>query len=176
MTDRDRRLRAVPDGAADPGRDPDGAVTVVVRREPGYVLVTASGEIDIAVVPALRACLWPPLAAGEPVVADLGRVGFIDAAGLGVLAAAAGRAAAHGTSLHVACARPQTRRLLRLTGIDRAVRLAGTVAEAAVAAAGAPGAPGHGGRRVSPGGRGAGARTGHRIEPARNAGPAQGVV
>jgi len=96
-------------------------VTVVARREPGYVLVTAAGEIDIAAVPALRACLWPPLAAGEPVVPGLGRVGFIDAAGLGVLAAAAGQAAAHGTRVHVACARPQTRRLLRLTGIDRAV-------------------------------------------------------
>ena len=44
--------------------------------------------------------------------------------------AAAGRAAAHGGGLQVVCARARTRRLFRLTGLDRAVGLAGTVGEA----------------------------------------------
>jgi hypothetical protein len=47
-----------------------------------------------------------------------------------VLAGAAGRAAAHGGGLHVVCARDRTRRLFRLTGLDRPVGLAGTVGEA----------------------------------------------
>ena len=47
-----------------------------------------------------------------------------------MLAGAAGRAAAHGGSLHVVCARDRTRRLFRLSGLARRVGLAGTVGEA----------------------------------------------
>ena len=47
-----------------------------------------------------------------------------------MLAGAAGRAAAHGGSLHVVCARDRTRRLFRLTGLARRVGLAGTVGAA----------------------------------------------
>jgi anti-anti-sigma factor len=67
---------------------------------------------------------------GHPLVADLDRVSFIDAAGLGALAGAARRAAAHGASLRVVCARPRIRRLFRVTGLDQAVPLAGTLDEA----------------------------------------------
>lgn len=141
MTSRGRRLRAVRSGKAGTGRGRAKTVTIAVCPEPGYVLVKLSGEIDIATVPALSACLRPLVSGGSPVAADLDQVSFIDAAGLGVLAAAARLAAAHGASLHVACARPQTRRLLRLTGLDRLVGLVGTTAEAVSAATGAAGAP-----------------------------------
>ncbi|HEY0998035.1 MAG TPA: STAS domain-containing protein, partial [Streptosporangiaceae bacterium] len=60
-------------------------------------------------------------------------------AGLAVLVGAAKRAAAHGGSLHVVCARPQTRQLLQLAGLDRALRLARTLAEALQALPAAPG-------------------------------------
>ena len=58
---------------------------------------------------------------------DLNRVTFTDSSGLGALIGAARRAAAHGGSLHAACARPPTRRLLWLTGVDRRIPLAATV-------------------------------------------------
>jgi anti-sigma B factor antagonist len=108
----------------------DQALTIRVRREPGYVIVIVAGEIDFATVPRLRARLFALAAVGCPLVVDLDQVSYIDAAGLGALVSAARRAAVHGTSLHVVCARPQTRRLFRITGLDRVVPLAGTLAEA----------------------------------------------
>jgi anti-anti-sigma factor len=101
-----------------------------VRYEPEYVLVTLVGEIDYAAVAGLRERLFALTASGRQVVVDLDRVSFIDAAGIGVLAGAARRAAVHGSTLHVVCARRQTRRLFRLTGLDRVVSLDGDMAEA----------------------------------------------
>jgi anti-sigma B factor antagonist len=109
------------------------ALTIRARREPGYVIVSVAGEIDIATVARLRERLFALAVGGLPVVADLDEVSFIDATGLGALAGAARQAAAHGVSLHVVCARPQTRRLFRVTGLDRQVPLARDLAEALVA-------------------------------------------
>ncbi len=106
------------------------ALTIRARRGPGYVIVSVAGEIDIATVDRLRERLSALAAAGLPLVADLDQVSFIDATGLGALAGAARQAAAHGVSLHVVCARPQTRRLFRVTGLDRQVPLARDLAEA----------------------------------------------
>jgi anti-sigma B factor antagonist len=108
----------------------DEALAVRVRHEPGYVLVIVAGEVDFACVARLRERLFPLAAAGRPLVADLDRVTFIDAAGLGALAGAARRAAAAGTSLRVVCGRPRIRRLLRVAGLDQAVPSAGTLGEA----------------------------------------------
>ncbi len=101
-----------------------------VRYEPEYVLITLAGEVGFAVVASLRERLFALAVSGRPMVADLDRVSFIDAAGLGVLAGAARRAGRHGSSLHVVCARRQTRRLFRMTKLDRVIPLAGTIAEA----------------------------------------------
>ena len=105
------------------------ALTIRVRREADYVLVRLAGEVDIATVAGLRERLWALAADGTSLVADLDQVTFIDAAGLGALADAAVRAAAHGSRLHVVCARHQTRRLFRITGLDRRIPLATTLAE-----------------------------------------------
>ena len=112
-----------------------------VRYEPDYVLVTLTGEIDFAVVAGLRERLFALAGTGLPVVADLDGVSFIDAAGLGVLAGVARRAAVHGASLLVVCARPQTRRLFRFTRLDRTVVLSGSMAEALQLLAAPPDAP-----------------------------------
>ncbi len=134
MTDRDwaaaRPDTAVLMPAASAEPDKDDVLTVRVRHEPGYVLVTVAGEVDIASAAGLRERLVTLAASGRPLVADLDRVSFIDAAGLGALAAAARRAAAHGTSLRVVCARPRIRRLFRVTGLDQAMPSAETVDEA----------------------------------------------
>jgi len=108
----------------------DKALTIRVRREGGYVIVDVAGEIDIATVARLRECLFGLAVSGCPLVADLDQVSFMDAAGLGVLVGAARRAAASGGSLHVVCARRQIRRLFGLTGLDRQIPLARTLAEA----------------------------------------------
>ncbi len=117
---------------------PDGVLTIGVRYKPRYVLVAVAGEVDIATVPRLRERLWPLAASGRPLVADLERVSFIDASGLGVLAGAAGLAAEYGGSLQVVCARRQIRRLFQLTGLDHPVSLALTLAEALQVLAASP--------------------------------------
>ena len=103
------------------------ALTIRVRRERDCPIVTVAGEIDIATVTRLRERLFELAAGGRPLIADLDQVSFIDSAGLGALVAAATRAAAHGGSLQVVCARPQVRQLFRLTGLDRRIPLARTL-------------------------------------------------
>ena len=101
-------------------------LTVEVHHEPGHTLITVAGEVDIATAPLLRKRLAGPTASGKPILVDLGAVSFIDASGLGVLASAASRAAAHGASLHLVCARDQVRRLFTITGLDRRIPLVPT--------------------------------------------------
>jgi anti-sigma B factor antagonist len=105
------------------------ALTIRARREPGYAVVTVAGEVDIATVAQLRERLAALAVSGVPLVVDLDQVSFIDATGLGALAGAAREAAEHGTSLHLVCAQPQTRRLFRITGLDRQIPLAHDLAE-----------------------------------------------
>ena len=120
------------------------ALAIRVRRHRGHVIITVAGEIDIATAPRLRDRLAPLAAGGRPVIADLTEVTFIDAAGLGVLAGAAGKAAASGASLHVVTARPRVRRAFTVTGLDRTIPLARTRAEALARL--------HAGRDTGPGG------------------------
>lgn len=106
------------------------ALTIKARHERGYAIVTVAGEIDIASVTRLREQLVELAASGRPLVADLDQVTFIDSAGLSALVGAAKRTAAYGSSLHVVCARPRTRQLFRLTGLDHRIPLARTLNEA----------------------------------------------
>lgn len=102
-------------------------LSVTVRRERGAVIASVTGDIDMSVVAGLRERLFGLADSGQPLIVDLNRVTFIDSAGLGVLVATARRAAAQGTSLHAVCSRPQTLRLLWLTGVDRRIPLTATV-------------------------------------------------
>lgn len=86
----------------------------------GHVVVTLSGEIDIATAPAARDALAE--AASRPVTGvtvDLGRVTFMDAAGLGVLGVAAGRARQLPGGFRLAAVPARVLRLLAVTGLDR---------------------------------------------------------
>ena len=117
------------------------ALTIEARHERGCAVVTVAGEIDIATATWLREGLAGLAAGGRPLVADLDRVRFIDSAGLAALVGAANRAAAHGGSLHVVCARPRIRQLFRLTGLDRRLAPARTLEEALDAAMAARSTP-----------------------------------
>ena len=107
----------------------EAGLTVQVRNEPEYDVVTVTGEIDVATVAALREPLNVLAERGRPVIADLGQVAFMDASGLGAIVGASRRAAAHGASLHVICS-GRIRQLFRVTGLDRRVLLARTLDEA----------------------------------------------
>jgi len=113
------------------------ALTIEVRQEQGCAIVTAAGEIDISTVTRLRERLFEIAASGHPLVVDLDQVSFIDSVGLAMLVGTANRAAAHGSSLQVACAPEKIRKLLRLTGLDRRIALPRTLDEALKAPAAA---------------------------------------
>jgi anti-sigma B factor antagonist len=120
----------------------DGELAITVRRERGVVIVAVTGEVDISTVTRLRQRLSELTDGGQTLIVDLNRVTFFDSAGLGTLIGAARRAAAHGSSLHAVCARPQTRKLLWLTGVDRRIPLAATVDGALMLLAASRDAPG----------------------------------
>ena len=103
------------------------ALTIRVRRYRAYAIVAVAGEVDIATVTRLRESLFGLTASGRTLVVDLDQVSFIDSSGLAALVGSARRAAAHGASLQVVCARPQTRQLFRLTGLDGRIPLARTL-------------------------------------------------
>ena len=113
------------------------APTIEVRHEQGYAIVTAAGEIDISTATPLRERLFELAVGGRPLVADLDQVSFMDSAGLAALVGTAKRAAAHGGSLYAVCARPRTRQLFRLTGLDCRIPLSRTLDEALAALAAA---------------------------------------
>jgi anti-anti-sigma factor len=102
-------------------------LSVTVRRERGAVIAEVTGDMDMSTVAGLRERLFGLADSGQPLIVDLNRITFIDSAGLGVLVSAARRADGHGGSLHVVCSRPQPRKLLWLTGVDRRIPLTATV-------------------------------------------------
>lgn len=102
-------------------------LSVEVRRERGVVIAAVAGDIDMSGVAGLREQLFGLATEGQPLIVDLNRVSFIDSAGLGVLVGTARRTAERGTSLHAVCSRPQTRKLLWMTGVDRRIPLSATV-------------------------------------------------
>ena len=112
-------------------------LTIEVRHEQDYVIVTAVGEIDISTVTGMRECLFDLAASGRPLVADLDQVSFIDSTGLDALVGTAKRATACGGSLYAVCSRPKIRELFRITGLDCRIPLASTLDEALQALAAA---------------------------------------
>src|SRR6185437_7671989 len=117
-------------------------LSVTVRRERGAVIAELAGDIDMSTVAGLRERLFGLADSGQPLIVDLNRITFIDSAGLGVLVAVARRVDGHGASLHAVCSRPQTRKLLWLTGVDRRIPLSATVDGALMLLTGSRDAPG----------------------------------
>jgi anti-sigma B factor antagonist len=86
----------------------------------GHVVVALSGEIDMLTAPAVREVLAEAIRrAVTGVIIDLAEVTFLDAAGLGVLAGASGRARHLPGGLRVVAVPPRALRLLTLGRLDR---------------------------------------------------------
>lgn len=102
-------------------------LSVTVRREHGVVITEVTGDMDMSTVAGLRERVFGLADSGQPLIVDLNRITFIDSTGLGALIGAARRAQAHGGTVHAVCSRPQTRKLLWLTGVDRRIPLTATV-------------------------------------------------
>jgi anti-sigma B factor antagonist len=102
-----------------------------VRGQDGYTIVTISGDIDIASVPALREQLLGLLRPGASrLVIDLSGVTFCDASGLAVLVGVARRADLLGGVLRLVAPAPLMAKVLRLTGLHSRFEIFATVPEA----------------------------------------------
>jgi len=92
-------------------------MTTILRAPPATVVL--DGEIDIATSPAIRESLMAAINAGNVHLAvDMSGVAFIDAAGIGVLVAAANRAREAGGGLSLLAPSGQVRRLLDIFHLD----------------------------------------------------------
>lgn len=112
-----------------------------VRSQDGYIVVTISGELDIASAPVLRERFLGLLRPGASrIVIDLSGVTFCDASGLAVLVGAGRRAGQLGGVLRLAAPAPLVAAVLRLTGLDSRFEIFATAPEAI-------GAPTHPGSR-----------------------------
>ncbi len=56
-----------------------------IKSEPGYDLLTLSGEVDLHYSPALREKILGSLKAGKPLLVDLEQVSYIDSSGIASL-------------------------------------------------------------------------------------------
>ena len=104
--------------------------------DPPSATVVLDGEIDIATAPAIRRILLAAISGRNVHLAvNMSGVTFIDAAGIGVLVAAANRARQAGGGLSLLAPSPQVRRLLDVFRLDAilpmAERLGGPVAGSA---------------------------------------------
>jgi len=85
-------------------------------------VVRMVGELDMATAPKLRETvvklLQPSLGIGV-VILDLSEVAFVDSTGLGVLAASRQRIEREGGALVLRGPRPNTVKVLAVTGLDR---------------------------------------------------------
>ena len=101
----------------------DDALDIQIRDEESRTVMTITGDVDIHSVAQLREQLFELAARGHRLEVDLDSVKSIDASGLSALFAAFKRAAAHGGSLHVVCARDDLLQLFHETGLDRQIPL-----------------------------------------------------
>jgi anti-sigma B factor antagonist len=93
-------------------------ITTVVPHPPRATVVLG-GEIDFSTCPAIRRSLMAAISGGDIHLAvDMSGVTFIDAAGIGVLVAAANRAREAGGDLSLVAPSWQVRRLLDVFHLD----------------------------------------------------------
>jgi anti-anti-sigma factor len=92
------------------------------RTADGQAMVSVRGELDIATAEQAHSYLRRILDGEKKgkVILNLADLTFCDAAGLGVLAQAAGHARSTGRTLRVTAARPSLVRIMRITGMDEA--------------------------------------------------------
>ncbi|WP_410665334.1 STAS domain-containing protein [Amycolatopsis sp. lyj-84] len=124
---------------------PSGQQLQVSRthRNPGVVIVTAAGEIDLATAGQLGKELWQDLPATT--VLDLTGVNFLGAAGLWVIESTAGRARAERRRFGVVAGTHVVQRVLHLFSVETRVPLYLRLANAIRELPGTPLPPAHGG-------------------------------
>ena len=93
---------------------------ISMQLDDGAAVVRTAGELDASTAPQLRDCFEELFRSDcRQVVVNMGELAFIDSTGLGVMVAALKRFRSAGGSLSVTEPRPQIRKVLELTSLDR---------------------------------------------------------
>jgi anti-sigma B factor antagonist len=117
---------------------PPDDLSYSVEHDPveGALLVTASGELDLAAAPRLATVLSIATAGAEPcVVLDLTAVDFIDSTALGAIMHASAEADSAGKAMLVVALDGPVRRLLEITNLTGRFRVYPSRDDALAAAA-----------------------------------------
>lgn len=94
-------------------------------------VVTVTGELDVATVPALRDELGRIVGdGGREVVVDLVGVPFLDSAALGLLVEMSKRVDARGGVFAIVCDDRRIVRIIEITGLERVLRCHPTLRDA----------------------------------------------
>jgi anti-anti-sigma factor len=135
-----RRLRPAPSGglsttfrcaagASDSDRPADLRISMTAADD-HLVVAEVAGEIDLRTVDQLRAGLLALVETGfRNIIVDFEHVRFCDATGLGALVAVHNRLAERQGAVRLAGVRPAQRKLFRITGLDRVLRIHDSVAD-----------------------------------------------
>lgn len=94
-----------------------GKVETEVNGLPGLTTVAVSGEVDLAVAPAMDSHLSAALGQGKDIVVDLSRATFLDSVALGVLTWALERCTEAGRRLFLILSDQRVLRVFELTGL-----------------------------------------------------------
>ena len=100
----------------------------------GIEVIDVQGEIDIYTAPRLRELLINLVSEGNyQLVVNLDKVGFLDSAGLGVLAGGLRRVRAHDGWLELVCTQQPILKIFRITGLTEVFGIYETVDQAIAA-------------------------------------------
>jgi anti-anti-sigma factor len=123
MADRERVRRA---------RSGDMKVNLEPRQG-GVAVARMTGRLDFASAQAARGEFSDAITSGYPkLVIDLGKIEFVDSAGLGSLIGGMRRARQAGGDLRIANPNDQVKTLLSLTSLDQVLKVHPTIEEAVV--------------------------------------------
>ena len=110
---------------------PDSMKTVFTPQADGRAVVRITGRLDFTSAPKARDQFATAIAGGHrKLVVDLGKVGFVDSAGLGSLIGGMRAARLAGGDLRVANPSEQVTMLLSLTSLDQVIKIDPTIEKA----------------------------------------------
>ncbi len=98
-----------------------GLDLTVVTETPEAIVLTISGELDLAAAKTFKSEITEHQAAGRVLVLDLAGLEFCDSTGLGALAGLHRRAVTIGGDLRLAGLQPRVEHVLRLSGVSAVI-------------------------------------------------------